>query len=40
MHFEKNVWDNLFKVIFGEKYIVDVWKDMEEVGIRFELWLQ
>jgi hypothetical protein len=30
----------MLKTIFGEKYIVAGRKDMQEVGIRLELWLQ
>jgi hypothetical protein len=30
----------MLKTIFGKKGTVAVWKDMEEVGIRLELWLQ
>jgi hypothetical protein len=30
----------MLKTIFGKKGKVVVWKDMEEVGIRLELWLQ
>jgi len=33
MHCEKNVRENMIKVIFGEKDTIDVHKDMEEVGI-------
>jgi hypothetical protein len=33
MHYEKNVCENMIKVIFGEKDTIDVHKDMEEVGI-------
>lgn len=40
MHYEKNVCENMIKVIFGEKDTIDVHKDMEEVGIWLQLWLQ
>ncbi len=34
MHYEKNICENLLKVIFGEKNTLDVQKDMEKIGIR------
>ncbi len=37
---EKNLSENMLKTIFGKKGTVAVWKDMEEVGIWLELWLQ
>lgn len=40
MHCEKNICENLLKVIFGEKDTLVVRKDMEDIGIRFQLWLQ
>jgi hypothetical protein len=40
MRSEKNLSENMLKTIFGKKAKVAVWKDMEEVGIRLELWLQ
>jgi hypothetical protein len=40
MRSEKNLSENMLKTIFGKKGKVAVWKDMEEVGIRLELWLQ
>jgi hypothetical protein len=33
MHCEKNVYENMIKVIFGEKDTIVVHHDMEEVGI-------
>ncbi len=40
MHYEKKLCDNLLKVVFGEKDIVAIGRDMEEVGIRPKLWVQ
>ncbi len=40
MHYEKNICENLLKVIFREKNTLAVRKDMEEIGIRPQLWLQ
>ncbi len=40
MHYEKNIYENLLKVIFGEKDTLVVQKDMEDIGIRLQLWLQ
>ncbi len=40
MRSEKNLSENMLKTIFGMKAKVAVWKDMEEVGIQLELWLQ
>jgi hypothetical protein len=39
MHCEKNVCENMLKTIFGERYIMVVRKDIQEVGIWPELWL-
>jgi hypothetical protein len=39
MHYEKNICENMFKNIFGEKDTVAIHKDLEEVGIRPKLWL-
>jgi hypothetical protein len=33
MHCEKNICENMLKVVFGQKNFVVVRKDMEEVGI-------
>jgi hypothetical protein len=37
MHVEQNMSDNLMKYLYGEKDIVEVWKDMEEVGVQQHL---
>ncbi len=34
MHCEKNICENLLKVIFGEKDTLVVRKDMEDIGIQ------
>jgi hypothetical protein len=34
MHVEQNVNDNVLKHLFGEKDILNIGRDMEEVGIR------
>jgi hypothetical protein len=33
MHVEWNICDNLLKYVFGEKYTVNVRKDMQEEGL-------
>ncbi len=33
MHCEKNLCENVIKIVFGEKDMVAIRKDMEEVGI-------
>jgi hypothetical protein len=33
MHCEKNLCENVIKIIFGEKDMVAIHRDMEEVGI-------
>ncbi len=40
MHVEQNIYDNLFKCLFGEKDTMDTKHDMEEVGIYPWLCLQ
>jgi hypothetical protein len=40
MHIECNVFDNILKHVFGEWDIIEVHKDMEEVGMKPQLWLQ
>ncbi len=40
MHCEKIVCENVLKVIFGEKDFMVIKKDMKEMGIRPQLWLQ
>jgi hypothetical protein len=40
MHCKKNICEKFLKTIFGEKDIVVVQKDLEEVGIQPELWLR
>jgi hypothetical protein len=40
MHYEENISKNMLKVIFGEKDAIFVWKYMQEVNIRLQLWLQ
>ncbi len=40
MHYEKNISENMFKVIFGEKDTTFVRKYMQEVNIHPQLWLQ
>lgn len=40
MHCDKNLCENLIKVIFGEKNVVAIWRDMEKVGIWPQIWLQ
>jgi hypothetical protein len=39
MQCEKNICENLLKVIFGEKGTLAIRKDMEEIGIQPQLWL-
>ncbi len=40
MHMEQNMFDNLMKYLYGERDIVEVWKDMEEIGVQQHLWLR
>ena len=40
MHIEKNIAESVLKFLFGEKDSADSRRDMEEVGIRRELWLR
>jgi hypothetical protein len=39
MHIEKNIAESILKFLFGEKDTPDSRRDMEELGIRRELWL-
>jgi hypothetical protein len=39
MHVGRNVFDNVFKYLFGERDTLEVCKDMEEVGVKQHLWL-
>ena len=40
MHIEKNISEAVLKFLFGEKDTAESRKDMEEVGVRRELWLR
>ena len=40
MHIEKNIAESVLKFMFGDKDTVESRKDMEELGIRRELWLR
>jgi len=40
MHHENHICENLLKIIFGEKDTLVVQKDMEDIGIWLQLWLQ
>ena len=40
MHIEKNIAESVLKYLFGDKDTPDTRRDMEEVGIRPELWLR
>jgi hypothetical protein len=40
MHVERNINDNVFKHLFGEKDTLGTKRDMEEVHARPWLWLQ
>lgn len=40
MHVEKNIAESVIKFLFGEKDTAESRKDMEELGIRQELWLR
>jgi hypothetical protein len=40
MNVEWNVSDNLLKYFIKEKDTMDVWKNMQEVGVQQHLWLQ
>jgi hypothetical protein len=39
MHYEKNVWENILKTIFGIKDIVVVQEHLKECRIQSHLWL-
>lgn len=40
MHIEKNISESVLKFLFGEKDTAESRKDLEEVGMRRELWLR
>ncbi len=40
MHVERNVSNNLLRYLTRENDIMEVWKDMQEVGVHQHLWLQ
>ena len=40
MHIEKNIAESVLKFLFGEKDTPDSRRDLEELGIRRELWLR
>lgn len=40
MHIEKNIAESVLKFLFGEKDTTDSRRDMEQLGIRRELWLR
>lgn len=40
MHVEKNIAESVLKFLFGDKDSAESRKDMEELGIRQELWLR
>lgn len=40
MHVEKNIAESVVKFLFGEKDTPESRKDLEEVGVRRELWLR
>ena len=40
MHIEKNIAESVLKFLFGDKDSADSRRDMEELGIRRELWLR
>lgn len=40
MHIEKNVAESLVKFLFGEKDTPETRRDLEEIGVRRELWLR
>jgi hypothetical protein len=37
MHVEQNMFDNLMEYLYGERDTMEVWKDMEEVGVQQHL---
>ena len=39
MHIEKNIAESVLKFLFGEKDSLDSRRDLEQVGLRRELWL-
>ena len=40
MHIEKNIAESVLKYLFGDKDSVESRRDMEELGVRRELWLR
>ena len=40
MHIEKNIAESVLKFLFGEKDSMDLRRDMEQMGVRRELWLR
>jgi hypothetical protein len=40
MHCEKNLCENMMKIIFGTKDTIIVWEYIRERGIQPHLWLQ
>jgi hypothetical protein len=40
MHIEKNIGESVLKFLFGEKDTAESRRDMEDVGVRQELWLR
>ncbi len=39
MHIEKNVSENILKYLFRDRDIIEIHKDLEEVGVMQHLWL-
>jgi hypothetical protein len=37
MHVEQNMFDNLMEYLYGERDTMEVWKEMEEVGVQQHL---
>ncbi len=40
MHCQKNLCENVVKIIFGNKDIVEIKEDLKDCSIRNHLWLQ
>ena len=39
MHIEKNIAESVLRFLFGDKDTLELRRDMEELGVRRELWL-